>query len=252
MAVHLLLECFCRNIKTGRRTEKACELRIAPGEVFLLPHEGKQFSDHIGEKQLRRVKAVAYRFPCVNLLAEPQLHLTVRNVSAGTAERGSVGTPSALVENKHGIGRTADSGRAGDLVQRVAVPHLTEVVYQQDRNAEGIGKPFDRTDFFVIVGIRTFRVRPADELEGVDHHKRQAGMRSGKVTDLLFQAFCHRPSLRCEEGIAGDIIGDVAKSLLNPAQAVLQTKIQCRAFVCFLTEEPFAFGDLHAEVEHQP
>ena len=71
IAVHLLFECLCRNVKTGRRTEKACELRITPGEVFLLPHEGKQFSDHIGEKQFGRVKAVAYRFPCVNLLAEP-------------------------------------------------------------------------------------------------------------------------------------------------------------------------------------
>ena len=70
-------------------------------------------------------------------------------------------------------------------------------------------------------------------------------MLSGKVTDLLFQAFCHRPRLRCKEDIAGDIIGDVAKPLLNPAQAVLQTKIQRRAFVCFLTEKVFAFGDLH-------
>ena len=54
MAVHLLLECFCRNVKTDRRTEKACELRIATGEVLLFPHEGKQFSDHIGKKQLPR------------------------------------------------------------------------------------------------------------------------------------------------------------------------------------------------------
>lgn len=125
-------------------------------------------------------------------------------------------------------------------------------MYQQDRNAEGIGKPFDRTDFFVIVGIRTFRVRPADELEGVDHYKIEVWMRSGKVTDLFFQSFRHRPRLCCEEDIAGDIIGDVAKSLLNPAQAVLQAKIQRRAFVCFLTEEGFAFGDLHTEVEYQP
>ena len=68
VTVHLLLECFCRNVKIGRRTEKTCELRIAPSKVFLLPHEGKQFSDHIGEKQFGRVKTVAYRFPCVNLL----------------------------------------------------------------------------------------------------------------------------------------------------------------------------------------
>ena len=84
--------------------------------------------------------------------------------------------PVAPVQNEHGVHRPAQSCGAGELVQRIAVSLLPEMMDQQKGNPQFISQLFENLHLLIVVGIACFALTAAHHLKGVHGYQHSVWM----------------------------------------------------------------------------
>ena len=121
----------------------------------------------------------------------------------------------AHVKNEHRIHRAADAGRARQLVERIAVTLLSQVMHQQKRDSHFVSESFELSHLVVIVCVGGVDATHANNLEGINDDENGVAMLGNKLFDLKAKIVGECTCRDCEEQIAGNIVGELAEPFLN-------------------------------------
>ena len=110
----------------------------------------------------------------------------------------------AYVKNEHGIHRTADAGRARQLVERIAVTLLSQVMHQQKRDFHFVSQGLELSHLVVIVRVGGVNSIRTNNLKGVDDDENGIAMLQNKMFDLRTErigkcAGCRRKNVQWEK-----------------------------------------------------
>ena len=139
-------------------------------------HELNQRNQFLRQCQHRIFKGIGDPLPHKFFLGEVQFQFSVYDIPARADQGCSGGVSLALIQNEGRVHSAADSRGTGELVQRIAVSLLAEVVHQQKRNIQFVGELLQLSYLVVVVGVRGVSSTVSYDLKGVNGDQRRIGM----------------------------------------------------------------------------
>ncbi len=121
----------------------------------------------------------------------------------------------AHIKNENGIHRSADACRARELVDGIAVALLAEMMHQQKRNFEIVGKSFELSHLVIVVSVGDVNSIVANDLKGIDDDEHRVTMLRYEVFNLRAERVGKFSRGDCKAEIAGGFIGQPIETVLN-------------------------------------
>lgn len=251
-AVHHLLHPFGGYFSAKCSRQCRGEVGVTPAENECCFHQCDQCRHLIRHDGFGHCQAVGEQLPCAGDRVHFQLHLTVADVPPRSIQRCTVFDALILFEDIDCINCTRNSGTARELIDRVFISHLAQVMHQQKTDLQFLCQSTERLQFGIIVAVGDIRCRGTDQLEGVDGDESDSRMFVFEFPNSIAHTAFDRSAAGGKVQSGRHIVRNGIEPFLNPAFGILQTEVECFSLCNGKSPHRLSFCDVNAEVKDKP